>query len=78
MNTEKNTILLIDDVEENRVILKLRLEKEGYRIITANNGKEGLEILAQEADTVSSIFLDINMPVYRSLSPLHWMRPARS
>jgi len=63
MNTEKNTILLIDDVEENRVILKLRLEKEGYRIITANNGKEGLEILAQEADTVSSIFLDINMPV---------------
>jgi len=61
MNTEKRFILLIDDVEENRVILKLRLEKEGFAVITASNGREGLEILQQEP--ICMIFLDINMPV---------------
>ena len=45
MNKEKRTILLIDDVEENRVILKLRLEKEGFVVITARNGEEGLQEL---------------------------------
>jgi len=61
MNTEKRFILLIDDVEENRVILKLRLEKEGFAVITASNGREGLEILQDEP--ICMIFLDINMPV---------------
>ncbi len=61
METEKQTILLIDDVEENRIILKYRLEKEGFAVITASNGKEGLEKLEQE--NICIIFLDINMPV---------------
>jgi CheY-like chemotaxis protein len=61
MNKEKRTILLIDDVEENRVILKLRLEKEGFVVITARNGEEGLQEL--EKEKFNLIFLDINMPV---------------
>lgn len=63
MNIDKSKILLIDDVEENRTILKLRLEKEGYTVLTASNGKEGLEIVEQEPEDICSIFLDINMPV---------------
>ena len=62
-NASRSRILLIDDVEENRIILKLRLEKEGYTVITASNGKEGLERLEQEWEALCSIFLDINMPV---------------
>ena len=61
MSLEKRTILVIDDVEENRVILKRRLEKEGFVIITARNGKEGMETLEQHK--VNMILLDINMPV---------------
>ena len=61
MNTNKRTILLIDDVEENRVILKHRLENEGFVVITAKNGEEGLAQL--DKDKITLIFLDINMPV---------------
>ena len=61
MDTDKQLILLIDDVEENRVILKRRLEKEGFAVTTASNGQEGLDKLQEEA--ISVIFLDINMPV---------------
>lgn len=61
MDTEKRTILLIDDVEENRIILKHRLEKEGFAVITASNGKEGLAKL--EDKKICIIFLDINMPI---------------
>lgn len=61
MDSVKQTILLIDDVEENRLILKYRLEKEGFAVITASNGKEGLEKLEEES--ICIIFLDINMPV---------------
>lgn len=60
MSTTK-TILLIDDVEENRVILKSRLEKEGFAVVTACNGEEGLEKLEQH--TINMILLDIIMPV---------------
>lgn len=61
MDTEKRTILLIDDVEENRVILKHRLEKEGFAVTSASNGKDGLEKL--DTEKIDVIFLDINMPV---------------
>ena len=43
MTIEKRKILLVDDVEENRIILAHRLEKEGFAVITASNGKDGLE-----------------------------------
>lgn len=61
MDTEKQTILLIDDVEENRIILKHRLEKEGFAVMTASNGQEGFEKLEEE--NICLIFLDIKMPV---------------
>jgi DNA-binding response OmpR family regulator len=61
MSTETRLILVIDDVEENRVILKHRLEKEGFAVTTAINGQDGLEKL--QVEPVNMIFLDINMPV---------------
>lgn len=61
MGTEKRTILLIDDIEENREILKRRLEKEGFSVMTACNGQEGLD--AMEQDKFNLIMTDLNMPV---------------
>jgi DNA-binding response OmpR family regulator len=61
MSSERRTILLIDDVEENRLILTQRLEKEGFAVVTAANGKAGLEMLDKQ--TINLIFLDLNMPV---------------
>ena len=41
------TILVIDDEEIVRDLLRRNLEKEGYKVVTASGGVEGLEIARQ-------------------------------
>lgn len=54
-------ILLIDDDAAFRKIFKIRLVNEGrHDVLTAENGKEGLEIAA--GDNLDLILLDIMMP----------------
>ena len=54
------TILIIDDDSSVRKVAQFRLERAGYRILTAANGEEGLELAkAQQPD---AILLDILMP----------------
>jgi CheY-like chemotaxis protein len=54
------TILVIDDEESSRTILRSFLNKEGYRVETASNGEEGLR-LARELKP-NAITLDVMMP----------------
>lgn len=54
------TILIIDDEDDIREILGYNLRKEGYNIIGASNGKEGIE-LAQKHNP-DLIILDVMMP----------------
>ena len=57
----KANILIIDDTYENRLLLGSQLRIEGYDIIEAESGPEGIEIaLAQDPDI---ILLDIMMPM---------------
>jgi CheY-like chemotaxis protein len=55
-------ILIIEDDYDIRVALKEILEWEGFQVLTAANGKEGLEVLEQHADPCL-IILDIMMPI---------------
>lgn len=54
------TVLLIDDEESARRLVKLLLELEGYHVLTAPNGEEGLILAKVERPDV--ILLDIIMP----------------
>ena len=54
------TILVIDDLPENVFMLQDRLENEGYNIITAYDGKAGIEKARSEMPDL--ILLDIMMP----------------
>ena len=56
------SILLVEDEVDIRDILKDALEWEGYRVYTASNGKEGMEILP-EIPIPCLILLDLMMPV---------------
>ncbi|MDR3611796.1 MAG: hybrid sensor histidine kinase/response regulator [Ignavibacteriaceae bacterium] len=72
MDRIKKKILLIDDVEENIIVLRERLEKEGYRTITANDGKTGIELALKENPDL--ILCDIMMPLlngYEVMSIIH-------
>lgn len=54
-------ILIVDDNRTMRKALELKLSSYGYRIVTAGDGKEGLEIAARELPDL--IISDVDMPV---------------
>ena len=59
--TEDNThILFVDDEKNILEVAKEYFEQKGYRVITARNGLEAVEIL--ENESISCCFTDINMP----------------
>ena len=53
------TILVVDDEKDILELLKYNLEKDGYRVLTAQNGKEALKLARQNPELV---VLDIMMP----------------
>ena len=57
------TILLVDDEESLRKVNSRLLNKYGYRVIMASNGKEALETYKKEGEGISLIILDLIMPV---------------
>jgi signal transduction histidine kinase/CheY-like chemotaxis protein len=56
------TILLIDDVVSNIMIGKRRLNKLGFKVKTAEYGKNALEILDKEGNDIDIILTDLQMP----------------
>lgn len=62
----KNDILIVDDGKLNRTSFASIL-KENYGILEAENGKEALEVLAENKDSIALIILDLVMPVMDGL-----------
>jgi len=60
MNIElQKTILLVEDYNSTSIIWKNILEKNGYRVITANTGHTAVKI-AETTPTIDLILMDIN------------------
>jgi DNA-binding response OmpR family regulator len=59
-NRDNGKLLVVDDNESNRDMLIRRLEKQGYEVSGAQNGREALEMLRSE--NFELILLDIMMP----------------
>ena len=72
MDNENRTLLIIDDIDENREILERKLLKAGYRVETAKEGREGLEKLNN--DLIDLVLLDIRMPVMDGITLLKKIR----
>jgi len=53
-------ILVVDDEDHIRRILKFQLEKHGYRVVVAENGEIALELMRREAPDL--VLLDLMMP----------------
>ena len=54
------TILIVDDERRMVSLLQSYLEQEGYRVLTAYNGREALEVARRENPDL--VVLDIMMP----------------
>lgn len=57
---QKNRILVVDDEDALRTVLSSELEGEGYKVASAADGSEAIEILKKEGFDL--ILLDIKMP----------------
>ena len=55
-----DTILVIEDKESMRAMLKQTLEGEGYQVITAQDGAEGIKRLADER--IGLVLTDLKLP----------------
>ena len=53
-------ILVVDDDETNRLIVRLLMELRGYGVIEAESGAEAAQVLAKEE--VDAVLMDIQMP----------------
>ena len=54
------TILVVDDNEANRSLARHTLEDEGYRVVLATGGVEG--IAQFEKNAIDCVLLDVRMP----------------
>jgi two-component system, cell cycle response regulator DivK len=55
------TILLVEDNELNRDMLSRRLERRGYRVLIAVDGKQGVHMAKSEVPDL--ILMDMSLPV---------------
>lgn len=53
-------VLVIDDEPDIRMLTRMWLELEGHTVIEAENGEDGLNLLASEKPDLT--FLDIRLP----------------
>ena len=59
-NTKQHTILLVDDEPDILDFLTYNLKKEGYKVYTATNGKEAVELVNDVGPSL--VLLDVMMP----------------
>lgn len=59
----EGAILIVDDEKVTRNLLRDSLEAIGYRVISAHNGKEGVEKFREYQSDIRLVILDMIMPV---------------
>jgi DNA-binding response OmpR family regulator len=64
----KGRLLVVDDEPGNRDLLRRRLEREGYTVLSAAGGREALDVVAREP--VDIVLLDVLMPEMDGLTVL--------
>jgi len=72
----EGTILVVDDESTVRTIARATLERFGYTVLLAENGREALDIVARQLD-IRAVLLDLTMPVMDGEETLRHVRELR-
>ena len=72
------TILVVEDYEDTRLLIRFQLERLGYRVIEAADGREAIEMVSQNCPDL--ILMDLGLPVVDGLTAtrtIHRMERSR-
>src|SRR6056297_579065 len=58
--TDHGSILVVDDDESNRMVVRVLLERRGYQVLEASSGSEALELFDEHSFKL--ILMDLAMP----------------
>ena len=72
MNNQSSTLLVVEDIPDILSLLKATLEFKGYRVVTARDGQEALQII--EGQPPALIVTDILMPRMDGFNLVHRLR----
>jgi len=76
LSAEEYTLLVVDDVEDNRDILARRLIRKGFSVLEAEGGRQALSLVASHP--VDMVLLDIMMPGMSGVEVLEELRKTHS
>jgi CheY-like chemotaxis protein len=66
------TVLIADDFEDTRAVLRRMLEMHNYRVVEAADGREAIEIARRVCPNL--ILMDLNMPLVDGLAAVTQIR----
>ncbi len=72
MEKTEKTLLLVEDTEDNRFMMRRLLEMEGYRVVEARNGEEAVKVAKDEKPAL--ILMDLSLPIIDGLAATKLIR----
>jgi two-component system, cell cycle response regulator DivK len=69
------TVMVVEDFEDNRFMMRRLLEMSGYRVLEAINGEEAVEIAERERPSL--ILMDLSLPLLDGLAATRRIRQVK-
>ncbi|HEV8371436.1 MAG TPA: response regulator [Pyrinomonadaceae bacterium] len=69
---DQMSLLIVEDTEDNRFMMRKLLEMEGYRVVEARNGEEAVKVAQQENPAL--ILMDLSLPIIDGLAATRLIR----
>lgn len=76
INSTHGKILIIEDDQDIRYILRHQLEQSGYQVIEASDGQEGIDLMKKGSNLlqVGLIITDIRMPKVNGVEAVEYLQ----
>jgi len=76
-NARRNTVLVVDDEDSVRELTAVILRQIGWNVLTAANGRLGVDVFRTHSDAIACAILDLTMPEMDGMEAMSALRMER-